>query len=162
MAFTQNTFATVGAQAAPSPSIYSYSSLDTTATVTGTAYFLEKENQLIEGDVIIAFLSDGHAFLEVLSDTSTVKIIDIAVSVDQNIREIAANDNQLLDDDIIFCTATLTFTLVDPTTAFKAVTVRSITGTTTLSPSSGTVETTTLTIGQSVTLAPRASGWFVI
>ena len=64
--------------------------------------------------------------------------------------------------DVVFCTGTLTATLVDPATATRGVTLRNISGTTTLATAAGTIEVTSLTLGQSVTFAPRSTGWFVI
>lgn len=72
MAFTQSTFATVGAQAAPSPTIYSYKTDDSNATLIGAGYFADKSNQLEEGDYIIAFTADGAATYQVSASTGTV------------------------------------------------------------------------------------------
>lgn len=63
MSFTQNTFATVGAQAAPSPTVYSYSTADNLLIVTGSGYFSAKSNQLAEGDFIFAKLGDTESTL---------------------------------------------------------------------------------------------------
>lgn len=71
MAFTQSTFATVGAQATDTPTIYAYKSTDTLATIRGTDYFIDKSLQLEEGDVIVTDASDGSTILQVLSDSST-------------------------------------------------------------------------------------------
>lgn len=61
-----------------------------------------------------------------------------------------------------FCTGTLTANLIDPSLADNKVTIRSISGTTTLTADAGTVENDTLTTGQAVTLAPRSTGWFQV
>ena len=88
--------------------------------------------------------NDGTATLDIYT------IVDTAV------------DLTITNHDIIFATATLTVTYPDPTTASRPIVVRNISGTTTLASVSGTIEVTTLTVGESATLAPRASGWFVI
>jgi len=97
MSFTQNTFATVGAQASPAPTVYSYSSTDNLAAVTASGYFNEKQNQLNEGDFIISFLIDGHALLEVLADTSTVQPSSVSASALSAVTAIGNNTS----DDII-------------------------------------------------------------
>ena len=88
--------------------------------------------------------NDGSASLDIFT------IVDTAL------------DLTVTNEDIIFATASLTVTYPDPTTVSRPITTRSISGTTTLASASGTIETTTLTAGNSATLAPRASGWFVI
>ena len=74
--------------------------------------------------------------------------------------EVSADYTQLPKDDIIWCSGSLTVTLLDPTEAIKSVIIRSLSGTVTLDPSSGTTETTTLTTAQAQRLGPRATGWF--
>lgn len=59
MAFTQETFATIGAHSANTIKLYAYTSDDTVATVTSADYFAAKSFQIDEGDRILAFLSDG-------------------------------------------------------------------------------------------------------
>ena len=72
-----------------------------------------------------------------------------------------ATYSQTTSDDIIYVTVTSTITMFAPTASGnKEVTIRCIAGTTTLAPTAGTVETTTLTVGQSIRLGRRASGWF--
>lgn len=162
MSFTQNTFAPIGANAAPCPALYSYSSDDDLSTVTTANYFLPKQPQLDEGDWILAYLSDGHAILEVLTDTSSVKTIDLAVSVDQRIVEASTNYIASLDDDVIFATGNITVTYPDSSLAVKSLTVKNISGTTTLASAGGTIESTSLTTSQSVTQAPIPTGWFIV
>jgi len=80
MSFTQETFATVGAQSADTPTIYSYKTDDSDAEVSTSGYFAEKENEFDEGDILLAQVSDGFVILEVLADTSSVKITGQAIS----------------------------------------------------------------------------------
>ena len=81
---------------------------------------------------------------------------------DASIVEASTTYNALGTEDVIFCTGTFTVTLIDPSTATKPVSVRNISGAITLATAAGTIEVTSLTVGQSSTLAPRASGWFEI
>jgi len=69
--FTQSTFAPIGANSAPSPATYSYSTSDPIATVTAQGYFADKQNQLETGDIIIVTSPEGSYILTVNSDTST-------------------------------------------------------------------------------------------
>lgn len=71
MAFTQDTFATVGAQASDTPTIYSYKTGDSISVVSQQGYFQPKEKQLDPGDWIMVFASDAESILKVSSDTST-------------------------------------------------------------------------------------------
>ena len=72
MAFTQETFAPVGPQSTAAPSVYTYSTPDSSTDVTGAGYFATKQNQLSEGDYIFAVTSSG-TFTFVVSDaTDTV------------------------------------------------------------------------------------------
>jgi len=76
MAFTQEKFAPVGGQTTGAPALYSYiSSTDSSIDVTATGYFVDKVFQLNPGDVIIGALSNGHSFLEVLSDSQSVQVV---------------------------------------------------------------------------------------
>jgi hypothetical protein len=65
MSFTQSTFAPVGPQSSDAPAVYSYSTSDTLATVKGAGYFVDKENQLEEGDIVFTQSSDGFTIMEV-------------------------------------------------------------------------------------------------
>jgi len=95
------------------------------------------------------------------SQRTDALIEDIIDSFDnQTSIETAVNYVQTIDDDVIYSTASLTVTLLDPTTARKICRFRSISGTMTLTPASGTTETTSLTVGQAQTMGPRATGWF--
>ncbi len=71
MAFTQATFATVGAYSTDTPRVYAYKSPDSSATVTATDYFLPKKSVLNAGDIIMCSLSDGFFQIEVGSDESS-------------------------------------------------------------------------------------------
>jgi len=75
MAFTQDTFATVGAQSTDTPTIYSYKTDDTSAVVIAAGYFIDKVNQLDAGDVVHAQCFDKYILLGVTADTSTVEEI---------------------------------------------------------------------------------------
>lgn len=75
MSFTQNTFATVGAQSTDTPNLYSYKSTDTLAAVSAPDYFIDKKNQLSEGDFILAQINGFSGLLEVDSTTSGVNIV---------------------------------------------------------------------------------------
>ena len=72
MAFTQETFAPVGANSAPTPATFSYETGDSAATVVTAGYFIKKIEQLREGDYIFAHTSGGAFIFTVTSDTSTV------------------------------------------------------------------------------------------
>ena len=61
MAFNQDNFASVGANSADAPAVYSYSTDDTLATVGGALYFNDKVFQLESGDVILVNATDGFA-----------------------------------------------------------------------------------------------------
>ena len=162
MSFDLQNLATIGGGQIDAPTMYTYKTSDVLGTVLAVGYFVDKQFEFELGDMIFALLPQGHVMLEVLADTSTVKIIDIAQSDIQQIIDTATNHTQSVNDDVIFATASLTVTMLDPTIAYKPITIRSITGTTTISASTGTVETSSLTAGTSITMAPRASGWFAI
>lgn len=72
MAFTQDTFAPVGPQSTDAPSVYTYSTSDSLATIETAGYYLDKSNQLDQGDVIITNYSGGFGVFTVLGDTSSV------------------------------------------------------------------------------------------
>lgn len=72
MAFTQETFAPVGANSAPTPATYSYETSDSVAAIVSAGYFIKKQDQLREGDYIFAHASGGAFIFTVTSDTSTV------------------------------------------------------------------------------------------
>lgn len=74
MSFTQDTFATVGAQAANTPTVYSYKSTDPSTTVIANDYFALKKLDLEEGDIIFCRLGDGNFIMAVGSGTGTVSI----------------------------------------------------------------------------------------
>ena len=72
MAFSQSTFAPIGAHSSDTPNLYSYKTSDVLALVLLTDYFLPKANQLEEGDFILIQASDQSAFVEVDSTRSGV------------------------------------------------------------------------------------------
>ena len=78
------------------------------------------------------------------------------------ISEVSSGPFTITNEDIVFADGTFTINYPDPTTALKMVTVRNISGTQTLATPSGTIDVSTLTLGQATTQAPRASGWFEI
>ncbi len=95
---------------------------------------------------------DAGACLQVDTD-ALVLIPDTAV-------EVTGDYTQRIQDDIIWCDGVLEVTMLDPTLAIKKIDIRSLNGTVTLTPTTGTVETASLTTGTSQTLGPRATGWF--
>ena len=135
--FTQDTFATVGAQASTPPTIYSYSSGDDLSTVTGVGYFVDKQNQLIEGDWILALLSDGHAMLEVSADTSTVTVINIAVSTEPVVQRFTSGGTINPATNLVLSTGTHTLVMSD---SEGILNIKSVSGVITLDPGSNTVE----------------------
>jgi len=62
MPFTQETFAPVGANSTKAAALFSYRTPDTLADVQSTGYFVVKEDQLNEGDIVICSASDGAGF----------------------------------------------------------------------------------------------------
>ena len=101
------------------------------------------------------YFPNGLRFGGCLENDGTATL-DIYTIVD------ATGNLTITNQDIIFATTTLTVTYPDPATTKRPITTRNIAGTTTLASVSGTIEVSTLTVGESATLAPRASGWFVI
>jgi hypothetical protein len=136
--FTQDTLATVGAQASNPPTGYSYRSADNLATVTGDGYFAAKQSQFIEGDWILALLSDGHAMLEVLADTSKVSVINIAVSSEPVVQRFSTGGT--IEENTNVALSTGTHTLIMPTSAESILQVKSISGVVTLDSGTNTVE----------------------
>ena len=136
--FTQDTFATVGAQSSTPPSVYSYSSSDDLATVTGAGYFSDKQYQLSEGDWIFCLLSDGHALLEVSSDTSSASVINLAVSSEPVVQRFTSGGTIGNATNLVLSTGT--HTLVMPTSSESILDIKSISGTITLDPGGNTIE----------------------
>jgi len=56
--FTNDTFATVGAHSADTPTVWAYYTTDTKAQVQGNNYFREKKFQIEEGDIVYIQYSD--------------------------------------------------------------------------------------------------------
>lgn len=82
MSFTQSTFAPVGPQSTGAPSLYSYLTSDSAATVTGAGYFADKSNQLNAGDLIYVESSDTSAQYSVNTDTSTITPLPPSAGLD--------------------------------------------------------------------------------
>jgi len=78
MAFTQSTFAPVGANSTDALAVYSYDTSDTIATVTAEGYFVDKQFQLEDGDIILCNASDGFSVLQYSSTEE--KAIDASFS----------------------------------------------------------------------------------
>ena len=74
MAFMQSMFAPVGPQSSDSPSVYSYLTTDSLATVITVGYFAEKQYQLEAGDVILAQTMDGFSILTIPVDTTSAEL----------------------------------------------------------------------------------------
>ena len=128
--------------------------LDVDQGISLTAQGAETKSTTYFEDVIFKLTNSINSSIEKINEIiQFVNVTRIETSVDYTQQEL---------DDEIFCDGTLEITLLDPSTAPKTITIRNISGTTTITPSAGTTETTSLTVGQSVTLAPRATGWFVI
>lgn len=72
MAFTQRTFASVGANSAPSPAIFSYETADSDAQIVTSGYFTDKQGQLNESDIILGTTSTGFAIYQVQADTGSI------------------------------------------------------------------------------------------
>jgi hypothetical protein len=71
MSFTQETFASVGAQATDTPTVYSYKTDDSISTVTGTGYFADKQLVFEPGDLILTQAAEGFFVVQIQSDTSS-------------------------------------------------------------------------------------------
>lgn len=126
---------------------------------------------------VVEIVNEQRSIVEIVQegDTKVVEVISTGVSVVEVVGKTGPPGSgeqitlELTDDgsvnsltDRVFCTGDLTATLIDPNLAVKAVTLRCISGTTTIASLAGTVEVTTLTVGQSTTLAPRSGGWFEV
>lgn len=74
MAFTQETFAPVGANSTNAPATYSYRSNDSLASIQATGYFQPKIFQLNDGDIVLVSASDGYGVGGVQSDQETLVI----------------------------------------------------------------------------------------
>ena len=135
--FTQDTLATVGAQSSTPPTIYSYASEDALADVTMAGYFEDKQHQFEEGDWIFAALSDGHALLEVDTDTSTVSLIILAAS---GFVKQTFSSGGTINSDTNLALSTGTHTLVMPTTYVGILETKSISGIATLDLGTNTME----------------------
>jgi len=72
MAFTQSTFAPVGAHSSDTPNLFSYKTQDRLFAVTQPNYFNDKRFQLREGDFMLIQAFDGSEFAEVDSTRSGV------------------------------------------------------------------------------------------
>lgn len=90
MAFTQDTFATVGAQASNPPTVYSYDTDDNIVEITSTGYFADKQQQLNQGDIIFCRVMEIFQILVVKDDTSTAELVDLGGS--------GASDNHFISE----------------------------------------------------------------
>ena len=160
MAFTQNTFATVGAQSAPSPTVYSYISPDDLATVTTSNYFFDKRFQLDAGDWLLVDLSDGHAILTVLADRASVGIITMPINEEETIVEADTTYQVAPSDDIVNCEGTFTVTLPPYLTGAQSIAITSTNGTITLSADATIQGSTTLTTGTGAEFYPARGQWW--
>ncbi len=88
MAFTQQSFATIGAQANNSPKLYSYQTDDTQAQTLATDYFIDKVNQLTRGDLINILSSDVSYTGIVQADKSTVlsQTVTPSLAISEDVR----------------------------------------------------------------------------
>ncbi len=76
MAFTQQTFATYGAQSTDSPKYYAYKTADSLATLLVNQYFFAKRFQLSINDYILTHLTtDGSTVLFKVFDTSGTVVV---------------------------------------------------------------------------------------
>lgn len=102
MAFTQDTFAPVGPQSTDAPSVYTYSTPDTLSSISVGGYFVDKQYQLEEGDVIFAQCSDGFGIFDVTSDTGTVTAPPLTGPTDSTLisskADVIANGTQVSDE----------------------------------------------------------------
>lgn len=87
---------------------------------------------------------------------------NLLVNNDLVIQELTTDGDIGLKTAQVFGTGTLTANLFAPTIKSAQITLRCISGTMTITADAGTVENDTLTVGQSTTLATRATGWFQV
>lgn len=140
-----------------------FANLKTALNVTGTIVSVGP----VTGVPVLTLAGTVHSIRN-LTGASGVSIatnanggITISGAGQTTVEVTGAAYTQTITDDIIYVTVTSTITMFAPATAGnKEVTIRCIAGTTTIAPTSGTVETTTLTVGQSIRLGRRSSGWF--
>ncbi len=153
MAFTQSTFAPVGAHSAPTPNVYSYSSSDALVSVVGTGYFEPKQFQLEVGDWILAYLSDGHALLEVQADTTTAKVVNLAVSTEPVIVYVSSASYTINGgEDVLVIKATTTVVFPEIVEGLKRVAIVVVSGGVGFATAIGdTIDTASMSIGQSKT-----------
>ena len=86
----------------------------------------------------------------------------LLVNNDLVVLELTSDSDISLDTDVVFSTGSLTSNLYDPSLKSAKVILRCISGTMTITSDEGTVETTSLTVGQATTLVSRATGWFEV
>ena len=80
MAFTQSTFAPVGANSTDTPKIYSYKTNDSLPVVTAPDYFLAKRFQFNAGDIILANISGSLDILTIASSGALGVAALVAIS----------------------------------------------------------------------------------
>jgi len=81
MAFDQSNFATVGAQSANSPKVFSYKTTDSLSAVLTDDYFRTKRFQLSAGDMILADISSTFHIITVVTSTSSLVTSQEQISV---------------------------------------------------------------------------------
>lgn len=100
MPFTQETFATVGSQAANTPRVFSYSTQDDLEEVTGFSYFIAKMNQLSDGDVISSLIQGQFHILIVNADRMSASVQPLEDSVSKLVESLLVEIEQLNDNNI--------------------------------------------------------------
>ena len=99
MTFNNDNFGTIGGESVVAPSVYSYSSDDSLATVLAADYFYSKRFVLETGDWVLAFLSDGHYHLNMSSGSTAIsgQFFDKMVVVKE-----AADISGSLDSTVVY------------------------------------------------------------
>jgi hypothetical protein len=151
---------------------------ESTSDITVPIFLVNLTEGLKVGDVVaLEFVRDGQGTDDgsLTSIASTIGWgatpsarallfkLDNATNGD-TIVNVSADYVQTEADTIIFATGDISITMLDPSTAVRQIDIRNISGTTTLIPTAGTLEINSLTPGQSVTMAPRATAldWRII
>jgi hypothetical protein len=98
MAFTQKTFALVGAHSAPTLAIYAYNTPDTLEEVTASGYFADKSNQLEKGDIIIGLVNGSSVIFSIDDNNKAVIILSDSA---KNVRTVTGDTTALLSDRMI-------------------------------------------------------------
>lgn len=163
MAFTQNTFATVGSQAAPSPTVYSYGTEDNSAVVLTAGYFADKSNQLEQGDYVLGSVGDGNFVYVVSANTDTVVLLSGGGGGSPGFNtpiELSSPTYTALDGDILIITADCIVTFPPASTSSVGVVTRSeLAIVAHVGVGGDTIDIPTLTDAQSVWHVPLATRW---